>query len=49
MPKNTRVHRLADKLKRQGKSTGSAIAIAQSVTKQSYKTGRSLKKKRRSK
>ena len=46
MPRGTKVHKLADKLKRQGKSTGSAIAIAQSVTKQSYKTGKPIRKKK---
>jgi len=47
MPKGTKVHRLAEKLQRKGKSKSSAIAIAQSVTKQSYKTGKSIRKKRR--
>lgn len=45
MPKGTRVHRLADKLKKKGRSTGSAIRIAQSVTGQSYATGRKPKGK----
>jgi hypothetical protein len=47
MPKGTKVHRLKEKLMRKGKSKSSAIAIAQSVTKQSYKTGKSLKKGKR--
>ena len=40
MPKGTKVHRCVSKVKASGKSTGTAIRICQSSTKQSYKTGR---------
>lgn len=46
MPKNTRVARCVRKVAAQGKySYGSAIAICQASTKQSYSTGKSLKNK----
>lgn len=45
MPKGTRVHRCVDKLKRKG--LGGAYAICQKSTKQSYKTGKSLKGKKK--
>lgn len=44
MPKGTKVHKCVDDLKK-SKSIGSAIAICQKSTKQSYKTGKKLKKK----
>lgn len=44
MPKGTKVHRCVRKLKKQGKSKSSAIAICQDSTKQSYRTGKKLKK-----
>ena len=44
MPLGTPVHKCVDKLKGK-KGIGSAIAICQSSTKQSYKTGKSLSKK----
>ena len=51
-PKNTRVFRCVQKVKKK-QEIGAAIAICQSSTKQSYRTGRSLKggigKKRRGK
>jgi len=40
MPKGTRVHRLYTKLRRAGKSKGSAARIAQAKTGQSLKTGK---------
>jgi len=43
MPKGTKVHRLAERLKDKY-PIGSAIAIAQSQTHQSYKTGKMLSK-----
>lgn len=43
MPKGTKVERLYEKLKSQGKSKGSAAAIAQSVTGLSLKTGKKSK------
>lgn len=42
MPHGTKVARCVNKLREKGKSYGSAIAICQSSTKQSYKTGRKL-------
>lgn len=46
MPKNTRVSRCVRKIAAQGKySYGSAIAICQASTKQSYSTGKTLKRK----
>ena len=47
MPKNTKVHRLYDKLRSRGKSKGSAAKIAQSVTGQSLATGRKSRKGKR--
>ena len=44
MPKGTKVEKLYEKLKAQGKSKGSAAAIAQSVTGLSLKTGKKPKK-----
>ena len=46
MPKNTRVHRCVEKLRRKYGYPG-AIGICQRSTKQSYMTGRSLKKRHR--
>lgn len=46
MPKNTKVHKLFTKLKRQGKSPSSAAKIAQSVTGKSLKTGKKPKGKK---
>ncbi len=46
MPEGTRVHSCVDKLKKQGKPIGSAIAICQKSTKQGYASGKPLKKKR---
>jgi uncharacterized protein YoaH (UPF0181 family) len=45
MPKGTRVHKCSDKLMRKGMKKGSAIAICQKSTKQSFKTGKKLRKK----
>jgi hypothetical protein len=47
MPKNTKVHKLADALRKKGHSKQSAIKIAQAKTGQSYKTGRKTRKKTR--
>ena len=45
MPKHTRVHRCVNKLKRRfGKKSGAPYAICQKSTKQSYKSGRKIKK-----
>ena len=44
MPKGTRVHRCVNKLKKKG-TYSRAIAICQKATKQSYMTGKTLKKK----
>ena len=46
MPQNTRVYRCVQRLKRKYGYAG-AIAICQAATKQSYMTGRSLRKKRK--
>lgn len=46
MPKGTRVHKLFEKLKKQGKSAGSAARIAQSQTGQALATGKPPKHKR---
>lgn len=46
MPKNTRVHRCVEKLRRKYGYPG-AIGICQRSTKQSYRTGRTLRKRRR--
>jgi hypothetical protein len=44
MPTGTRVHRCVDKLK--GKKGVNPYAICQKSTKQSYKTGRSLSRRK---
>lgn len=44
MPHGTRVESCYTKLKKEGKSEGSAAAICQSSTKQGLASGRSLKK-----
>ncbi len=44
MPEGTRVHDCVDKLKGQGKETGSAIAICQSSTGQGFASGKPLHK-----
>ncbi len=41
MPKNTKVHRCVDAVKKKGHDESSAIAICQSATGQSYQTGKS--------
>ena len=43
MPKGTRVSRCVEKIKKQGKDEGTAIAICQDSTNQGYATGRKLK------
>jgi len=43
MPKNTRVHRCVDALKKAKEKSGSAFAICQASTNQSYATGKKLK------
>ena len=48
MPQNTRAYRCVHKLKKKYGLSG-AIGICQKATKQSYMTGRTLKKKRRKK
>lgn len=45
MPKGTKVHRCVQKLRRKGKKYGSAIAICQKSTGQSYRTGKKKRKK----
>jgi hypothetical protein len=45
MPKGTRVARLVEHLKAKGYTGGSPYAIAQSVTHQSYATGKPLPRK----
>lgn len=47
MPKGTRVHRCKEDVMATGKDVGAAIAICQKSTKQSYATGKKLKKKSR--
>jgi hypothetical protein len=47
MPAGTKVHRCKTKLVKGGKSVGSAIAICQKSTGQSYATGKKLKEKKR--
>ena len=47
MPKGSKVHRLKEKLMRQGKSEAQAIRIAQTATGKSYKTGRQPKRRRK--
>ena len=44
MPKNTKVHHCVDDVKRKGKDEGSAIAICQASTHQSYHTGKKKRK-----
>ena len=46
MPKGTKVHRIYEALKREGKSEASAAKIAQSVTGKSLQTGKKPKGKR---
>jgi len=46
MPKNTKVARCVEKVKRKGKGVN-AYAICQASTGQSYATGKMLKKKRK--
>ncbi len=46
MPKNTKVHRDYDAIRRGGASKGKAARIAQSTTGKSLKTGRKPKAKR---
>jgi hypothetical protein len=43
MPTGTRVHDCVNKLKKEGKEEGSAIAICQSSTGQNFHTGEPLK------
>lgn len=45
MPKGTKVHRLYDKLRSQGKSRASAARIAQHQTGQALATGKPPKRK----
>ena len=45
MPKGTKVHKVFDALKREGKSVASAAKIAQAVTGKSLATGRKPKSK----
>ena len=45
MPKGSKVHKLYDKLKAQGKSSASAAKIAQSQTGQALATGKPPKHK----
>lgn len=42
MPQKTRVRRCVNKVSKKTKNKGSAIAICQSSTKQSYATGKNL-------
>lgn len=49
MPKGTKVDRLYQKLKSEGKDPGSAAAIAQSATGRSLRTGKRLAKDRKRK
>ena len=44
MPKGTKVHKVYEALKRQGKSPASAARIAQAKTGKSLKTGRKPRK-----
>lgn len=46
MPKNTRVHKQYDAMRKKGYSKGKAARIAQSNTGQSLKTGKKAKKKK---
>lgn len=45
MPKNTKVHKIYDALRKSGKSKSSAARISQAATGKSLKTGRKPKKK----
>lgn len=45
MPKGSKVHKVFDALKREGKSAASAAKIAQAVTGKSLATGRKPKRK----
>ena len=45
MPKSTRVSRCVEKLKKEGDDKYNPYAVCQASTKQSYKTGKPLKKK----
>lgn len=45
VPKGTKVDKVYEALRRQGKSKGSAARIAQAATGKSLKTGRAPKKK----
>ena len=47
MPKGTKVHTCVQKVMKKGMAKGSAIPICQVSTKQSYKTGKPLKKKKK--
>lgn len=44
MPKNSKVGRCVEKVKKSGKAKGNAIAICQASTGQSYATGKPPKK-----
>lgn len=46
MPTGTKVHKLYDKLRKQGKSKATAARIAQSQTGQALKTGKKPKRKK---
>ena len=46
MPKGSKVDKVYKALRRKGRSKASSARIAQSVTKQSLKTGRKPKKRR---
>jgi hypothetical protein len=46
MPKNTKVHKMYDAIRRQGASKGKAARIAQAKTGKSLATGRKPKSKR---
>jgi len=45
MPKNTKVHKMADAIEKSGAPKSVAIATAQKRTGQSYATGKPTKKK----
>ncbi len=46
MPKNSKVGKMYDAMKREGMSSGKAARIAQSKTGKSLKTGRAPKRKK---
>lgn len=46
MPKNSKVSKCVKKVMKTGKSKVSAIKICQATTKQSYKTGKKVRKKK---